>query len=146
MTINIITRKILLGATLFFPILGMAACSTASTPVAEVPSSVEATVSTETIESTETTEEPVIPSSDLTTVDEEGNTSIDAGALETALSTPPSTNLSDIEVEGLLYMREEEKLARDVYLTLYDQWNINIFKNIAASEQTHTDAVKILLD
>jgi len=43
-------------------------------------------------------------------------------------------------------MREEEKLARDVYLRLYDLWNINIFKNIAASEQTHTDAIKALLD
>lgn len=28
--------------------------------------------------------------------------------------------LSDAEIEDLLFMREEEKLARDVYLTLYD--------------------------
>lgn len=50
------------------------------------------------------------------------------------------------EMEGLIFLREEEKLARDVYLTLYVQWGQKIFNNIAASEQTHTDAIKILLD
>ena len=30
------------------------------------------------------------------------------------------TSLSDIEVEGLLFRREEEELARDLYLDLYD--------------------------
>jgi hypothetical protein len=54
--------------------------------------------------------------------------------------------LSDAEVEGLLYMREEEKLARDVYLVLYEKWGMPVFQNIANSEQTHTDAVKTLID
>ncbi len=53
--------------------------------------------------------------------------------------------LSQAETEALLYMREEEKLARDVYLTLYQQWNLPIFQNIASSEQRHTDAVARLL-
>jgi hypothetical protein len=43
-------------------------------------------------------------------------------------------------------MREEEKLARDVYLTLGDMWGMQIFSNIATSEQTHTDAIKTLLE
>jgi hypothetical protein len=42
-------------------------------------------------------------------------------------------------------MREEEKLAHDVYLTLGTKWNLPVFTNIAGSEQTHTDAVKALL-
>ena len=54
--------------------------------------------------------------------------------------------VSPIEEIGLLKMREEEKLARDVYLTLYDTWGVQIFSNIAASEQRHTDAVKALLN
>lgn len=54
--------------------------------------------------------------------------------------------LSAEEIAGILYMREEEKLARDVYLTLYEQWELPIFQNIANSEQTHMDAVKTLLD
>lgn len=43
-------------------------------------------------------------------------------------------------------MREEEKLARDVYTTLYAKWKINIFSNITDSEQTHMEAVLQLLN
>jgi hypothetical protein len=46
------------------------------------------------------------------------------------------------DAEEVLWVREEEKLARDVYLTLYEQWGLTTFKNIAESEQTHMDAVK----
>lgn len=49
--------------------------------------------------------------------------------------------LDETEIAGLLYMREEEKLARDVYLALYEIWGQPVFQNIAASEQTHMDAV-----
>lgn len=58
----------------------------------------------------------------------------------------PSESLSQEEIDGLLLMREEEKLARDVYQTLYDTWGIRIFSNIAQSEQTHTEAVRDLLE
>jgi len=54
--------------------------------------------------------------------------------------------LSELEIEGLLFMREEEKLARDVYAMLYSTWNIPIFQNISASEQAHMDALKVLVD
>lgn len=57
-----------------------------------------------------------------------------------------AATLSEAEKEDLIYMREEEKLARDVYLGLYDTWKIRIFKNIAASEQTHMNSIKVLLD
>ncbi len=43
-------------------------------------------------------------------------------------------------------MREEEKLARDVYLTLYDKWGLRTFTNIAAAESTHMDAMGVLLE
>ncbi len=54
--------------------------------------------------------------------------------------------LSAAEEDGILLMREEEKLARDVYLTLYDTWKINTFKNIAGSEQQHMDAMGVIID
>ncbi len=54
--------------------------------------------------------------------------------------------LSQEEIDDLVYLREEEKLARDVYLHLYNTWGQWIFENIAASEQQHMDAVKTLLD
>jgi len=55
-------------------------------------------------------------------------------------------DLSSIEKDGLIYMRLEEKLARDVYLTLGQTYNQKMFVNIPQSEQRHMDAVKILLD
>jgi len=61
---------------------------------------------------------------------------------------PPATpgDLSAEESAALLYMREEEKLAHDVYVTFYEQWDFRVFSNISRSEQTHTDSVKALLD
>ena len=53
----------------------------------------------------------------------------------------PMEQLSSGETEGLIFMREEEKLARDVYLTFHELWEKPVFENIAQSEQTHTDAV-----
>ena len=77
----------------------------------------------------------------------------DSAGLETtathaaaAISQFPLGVLTDAEASGLLYMREEEKLARDVYLTLFEQWGFQSFANIARSEQTHTDAVQRLLE
>lgn len=58
----------------------------------------------------------------------------------------PAGDLSAEETAALLFMREEEKLARDVYNTLYAVWGQPTFQNIAASEQAHMDEVKLLLD
>ncbi|BBB47111.1 DUF2202 domain-containing protein [Pelolinea submarina] len=54
--------------------------------------------------------------------------------------------LSDQETTDLLYMREEEKLAHDVYINLYDKWGLPVFSNIASSESTHTASVLTLLN
>lgn len=58
----------------------------------------------------------------------------------------PFEELNEAEKTGLLKMREEEKLARDVYLYLYDLWENPIFSRIANSEQRHMDAVGALLE
>jgi hypothetical protein len=54
--------------------------------------------------------------------------------------------LTDAEIEDIIYIREEEKLARDVYITLYQIWKEPIFENISKSEQNHMDAIKGLID
>ncbi|MEN8228442.1 MAG: DUF2202 domain-containing protein [Bacteroidota bacterium] len=54
--------------------------------------------------------------------------------------------LTDDEVHGILFMREEEKLARDVYLYLYEISQLRPFLNISKSEQAHMDAIKYLID
>ncbi|MDR9502436.1 MAG: DUF2202 domain-containing protein [Desulfurivibrionaceae bacterium] len=51
------------------------------------------------------------------------------------------------EEAHLIFMREEEKLARDVYLTLADLYpEEKVFANIAESEQTHTDTIFFTLE
>jgi hypothetical protein len=59
-----------------------------------------------------------------------------------ATSTAP---LTDKEKAYLILMREEEKLARDVYITLFEKWDVLVFDNIAESEQRHYEAIKTLL-
>lgn len=59
---------------------------------------------------------------------------------------PSGGELSSAEAADLVYMLEEEKLARDVYTALYSTWGLPVFQNIAASEQAHMDAVKSLVD
>jgi len=54
--------------------------------------------------------------------------------------------LSEHEQQALAYMREEEKLARDVYAALYAKWGITQFRTIAESESRHMASVKRLLD
>jgi len=49
------------------------------------------------------------------------------------------------ETQGLIMMREEEKLARDVYTTLNAKWGENVFANISRAESQHMNAVGNLL-
>jgi hypothetical protein len=54
--------------------------------------------------------------------------------------------LTQQDAEHILLMREEEKLARDVYLTLGEKWNVPVFKNIAQAEARHMSVMKMLVD
>ena len=69
-----------------------------------------------------------------------------SGTTLIGFSDSVAATLSDDEAADLTFQREEEKLARDVYLALYDQWGAAIFSNIAASEQKHMDTLKKMLD
>ena len=54
-------------------------------------------------------------------------------------------DITDEEAKALVLMREEEKLAHDVYGFLYEKWGNRIFDNIGQSEQRHMEAVLDLL-
>lgn len=68
------------------------------------------------------------------------------GDMSTMAASLPKQALSAEEEIGLSKMREEEKLARDVYQVLYEKWKQPVFANIAQSEQRHMDSVKVLID
>ncbi len=74
------------------------------------------------------------------------DTHMDTQVIQDAIDSYPNQAVSQFEEEGLLFMREEEKLARDVYRYLYEKYQTKIFNNIANSESIHMEAVKMLLD
>lgn len=83
---------------------------------------------------------------------DEAQTETATSALPDAVSPDPDTEgeggapaLSADEVAGLLFMREEEKLAHDVYLALYASSGATVFGNIVPSEAAHTEAIRGLL-
>jgi hypothetical protein len=53
--------------------------------------------------------------------------------------------LNQTDKDALLFMLEEEKLARDTYEYLDNLWSIDQFGNIKSSEQSHMNAVANLL-
>jgi hypothetical protein len=65
--------------------------------------------------------------------------------LNSQITTLPMQTISDEESKSLIHMREEEKLARDVYIAMFNKYGLRIFENISSSEQTHTDAILQLL-
>lgn len=54
--------------------------------------------------------------------------------------------LSEADIAGLYEMREEEKLARDVYIYFYEKYEHLVFNNISKSEDAHTSAVLYLIN
>mgnify|MGYP000633951107 CR=1 FL=1 len=57
-----------------------------------------------------------------------------------------ANEISNSEKEGIILMREEEKLAHDVYRFLYEKWGLNIFSNISESETRHFNAMAYLIE
>jgi hypothetical protein len=58
-------------------------------------------------------------------------------------AAPPSpaatseATLTDAQEQGLLYMREEEKLAHDLYVLFGEQWGVRSFARIVQAESNH---------
>lgn len=78
-------------------------------------------------------------------VDANGYTTFTNSILGDELNALPDQPVSDDEQASLLFMREEEKLAHDLYTALYGLWPVQAFRHIADSELTHADAVLLLI-
>ena len=57
-----------------------------------------------------------------------------------------SAALSQAEIDGILLMREEEKLAHDVYTSFFEAYGMPVFNNISKSENAHTSAILHLIN
>ncbi|MBK8000488.1 MAG: DUF2202 domain-containing protein [Verrucomicrobia bacterium] len=68
------------------------------------------------------------------------------GAVVSAVLVSSAIAITPLDATNVLFIKQEEKLARDVYLALYDKWGQNIFRNIGTqSEQQHMDSVDVLI-
>jgi hypothetical protein len=56
-----------------------------------------------------------------------------------------TNDLTDAELASLIKMKNDEKLARDVYSSLYTKWGSDIFSRISAAEENHLNAIIFLL-
>jgi hypothetical protein len=57
-----------------------------------------------------------------------------------------SPKLTDVEKEGIIYIHEVEKVARDVYQYFYDKWETPVQDVISESEQNHMDILKEVIN
>lgn len=116
----------------------LAACSTLSDTASAAPTEQQEMMPLVSSNETAVEAAPVVTELEVIEAVEETSDVNESAVANTADLTPE-------EIEDLLFMREEEKLARDVYLALYDRWGIPVFQNIAASEQVHMDSIFSLL-
>ena len=96
------------------------------------------------------TSDPADDEGDIAGTDEPVTDAVSDGSVVVDPTAPgsedPDGELDEDEIAGLLWMREEEQLAHDVYVALGDEWGVRAFENIAASEQQHIDITIGLLD
>jgi hypothetical protein len=65
---------------------------------------------------------------------------------QTMKASAVAASLSSRETQGLLFIWEEEKTARDLYTSLFGKNNLSIFMNLRRSEQSHMDQAKAIID
>jgi hypothetical protein len=64
----------------------------------------------------------------------------------THVFTTSVDDLTQAEIEGLLLMREEEKMAGDVYDYFYEAYGLQVFDRISNSEVKHSTSVLSLIE
>ena len=133
------TKAIGLGAAIVLAASSLGACSRSDTASTTTPPETTTTTSPGTAPTTS----PETTIATTTTLSDNASAAV---VSEDVVAETAAGELSVEEQDAILMMREEEKLAHDVYVTLFDMWDLRIFENIAASETTHTEAVATLID
>lgn len=65
--------------------------------------------------------------------------------IQIAVNGLPVETLDLAEKERILFIREEEKLAYDVYQTMFDNYGVRVFQNIPNSELSHMEAMLTII-
>ena len=77
--------------------------------------------------------------------DDQGNLSQSLSAIQATVSSLPVEPLDSAEKQRVLFIREEEKLAYDVYQAMFDKYGVKIFQNIPNSELSHMEAMLTII-
>lgn len=79
-------------------------------------------------------DDPIIPT--------QVNMTASLATMQQTVSNLPTEPLDDAEKARILFfIREEEKLAYDVYQTMFDIYGVSVFQNIPNSELSHMEAM-----
>ena len=68
------------------------------------------------------------------------------GISPTLLPQSDNSALTETETEDILFMREEEQMAHDLYAHWAGRYSLQVFSNIAASETMHVNMVQFLIE
>lgn len=85
-------------------------------------------------------------SSDKSAIGMDSSADLSSEEISAALAALPMGVVTDSLETFLQYLREEEKLARDVYTKSFELYDYDVFNRISKSEQHHMDAIKMLLN
>jgi hypothetical protein len=75
----------------------------------------------------------------------QGNMTTSLAAINQTVINLPTEPLDEAEKARILFIREEEKLAYDVYQTMFDIYGVNVFQNIPNSELSHMEAMLTII-
>jgi hypothetical protein len=73
------------------------------------------------------------------------STVLDSTCTESNFTTTVE-DLTEADIAGLLLMREEEKMAHDVYVYFFEKYGLTIFDRISNSESKHAESVLRLIE
>ena len=73
------------------------------------------------------------------------NMTASLAAINQTVINLPTESLEEAEKARILFIREEEKLAYDVYQTMFDIYGVNVFQNIPNSELSHMEAMLTII-
>lgn len=79
-------------------------------------------------------------------IDAENISMVDQSLIGLSANQIVPGDVTETDIEHLLYMLEEEKLAHDVYVYFNEKFNKRVFQNISKSEAVHQKAVMYLID
>ncbi|MGF1643579.1 MAG: DUF2202 domain-containing protein [Thiotrichales bacterium] len=92
---------------------------------------------------------PIAPSPAATnaalTIDGTGGTSVNPIPLAAALEAFPMGEITLAERAGVIFLREEEKLAADLLAFAASRWGDPLFAGMTVAERSNSDAVKLLM-